>query len=234
MGFRALQEIIELNQCADIQGVSTLIVGEANPILDTRVEIQGLRQDFYKLGMSKFKSEKSSSGDMIIRDQFKNFIRQINFHKGTYFLTADKSNAALAGAEGLNPIYFWPGECYYKNKYYSNIISESQKDSRDKKSTNLAEEYTIKDTPVKLKVPVGKLIYEMAVEFGNISIEDETGEKITLECDRLGRSLDVWFYRRLEIKNEDYNILLKMYKGKFNLKIALDIWNKLKKFTGIF
>jgi hypothetical protein len=234
MGFRALQEIIELNQCADIQGVSTLIIGEANPILDTRVEIQGLRQDLYKLGTSKFTPRKSSSGDMIIRDQFKNFIRQINFHKGIYFLTADKSNAALAGAEGLNPIYFWPGECYYEGKYFSDIISKSQKDSRDKKSTNLVEEYTIKDTPVKLKVPVGKLIYEMAVEFGTISIEDKTGKKVTLECDRLGRTLDGWFYRRLEIKNKDYNILLRKYKGKFNLKIALDIWNKLKKSTGMF
>lgn len=234
MGFRALQEIIELNQCADIQGVSTLIIGEANPILDTRVEIQGLRQDLYKLGMSKFTPRKSSGRDMIIRDQFKNFIRQINFHKGIYFLTADKSNAALAGAEGLNPIYFWPGECYYKNKYYSNIKSESQTNNRDKKSTSFAEEYTIKDTSVKLKVPVGKLIYEMAVEFGTISIEDKRGEKVTLECDRLGRTLDGWFYRRLEIKNKDYNMFLRKYKGKFNLKTASDIWNKLKKFTGIF
>ena len=43
---------------------------------------------------------KLSTGDMIIRDQFKQFLRQIDFHKGMYFLTSDKSNAALAQTEG--------------------------------------------------------------------------------------------------------------------------------------
>ncbi|MEM3473736.1 MAG: hypothetical protein QW735_04020 [archaeon] len=234
MGFRALQEIIELNQCADIQGLSIFISGEVNPILDTRVEIRGLRYDLTKSGTSKFTSHKSSSGDMTIRDQFKNFIKQINFHKGLYFMTSDKSNAALAKAEGLNSIYFWPGECYYEKEHYNNITAESQKDRKDKRSTSFIEEYVIKDTPIKIKVPIGKLIYELAVEFGSISIEDRKGEKVTFECDKLGRSLDDWFYRRLQVKNKEFSKLLKKYKARFNLEDALEIWNKLKKSTEIF
>jgi len=239
MGFRALQEIIELNQSADIIGVSILVIGEANPVLDTRVELQGLRQDFRRLQghleNQNFITKKSSSGDMIIRDQFKNFLKQINFHKGTYFLTADKSNAALARAEGLHPIYFWPGECYYQENYYSKIRGPKI-ERNEKEATSFLEEYKINEceSPVKFKVPIGKLIYEMAVEFGTIDVGDEN-RSIRISCDIFGRSLDNWFYRRLQIKRQDFETLLSKYKGKFELQTVSSLWNTLlSKFAGVF
>ena len=44
-GFRALQEIIMLTNSADISGISIVISGETDPVVDTKVEIEGLRQD---------------------------------------------------------------------------------------------------------------------------------------------------------------------------------------------
>jgi len=172
---------------------------------------------------------------MIIRDQFKNFLKQINFHKGTYFLTADKSNAALARAEGLHPIYFWPGECYYQENYYSKIRGPKI-ERNEKEATSFLEEYKISEceSPVKFKVPIGKLIYEMAVEFGTIDVGDEN-RSIRISCDIFGRSLDNWFYRRLQIKRQDFETLLSKYKGKFELQTVSSLWNTLlSKFAGVF
>jgi len=224
MGFRALQEIIELNQSADISGISLFIVGEANPVLDTRVELQGLREDFYKRDQNKsvpeekimpFRSRKTSSGDMIIRDQFKKFLQQLNFHKGIYFLTADKSNAALARAEGLHPIYFHFPFGYYEN----NSEVELYKVSKEKE--------------IKMGVSIGELIYEMAVQFGTIKI-NLGNEEIKIQCDTKGENLDYWLYRNLRIEQNDFNKLKGNYAGKFSLKKMLNVWNKLiKKFKGV-
>ena len=95
IGYRALQEIMELNQNKGIAGLSIMIVGQFDPVLDTRVELQGLRLDLERerikdiknrhkeektenittsdkikeaLEIESVKSYKSSSGDMIIRD----------------------------------------------------------------------------------------------------------------------------------------------------------------------
>jgi len=224
MGFRALQEIIELSQCTDMPGISLMIVGEANPILDTRVELQGLRDDIWKREISEEKdissnkkklhmtrSMKSSSGDMIIRDQFKEFLKQINFHKGTYFLTADKSNVALARTEGLHPIYFPLSFGFYLN---NPEISPYKINIRDEEA-------------IELRVPIGKLIYEMAVEFGNIRVK--FGDKeIEIRCDSRGETLDHWICRSLRIKQEDFNKLLsEEFIGIFDLNIVADTWKKL-------
>src|SRR5437879_12393365 len=40
----------------------------------------------------------------MIRDQFKAFLRGIDFRKGVFFLTMDKTNASLAAAEGLTAL----------------------------------------------------------------------------------------------------------------------------------
>jgi DNA-binding protein Alba len=90
LGYRALQEILELEASKDIQGVSMIIVGEANPILDTRIELQGLRADFMysrkreeekeerEAGLEQLRLPRMSSGDTIIRDQFKRFLGQMS------------------------------------------------------------------------------------------------------------------------------------------------------------
>jgi len=226
MGFRALQEIIELSQSTDITGISLVIVGEADPVLDTRVELQGLREDLCKRERQHFdfleptyfpfRSLKRSSGDMIIRDQFKKFLRQIDFHKGIYFLTNDKSNAALARTEGLHPIYFRSPSRYYEDQ--SEI------------------------TPYRLHAPneeiimnvlLGKLIYEMTVQFGSIKVKWKDGE-ITLQCDLKGETLDYWIQRKLLIKEDDLKNISKCYKGTFKLDKVIYVWNNLiKNFMGV-
>ncbi len=231
MGFRALQEIIELGQSSDIPGISIIIVGEANPILDTRVELQGLRKDFAKREMSRSRTEegrkrairftrslKTSSGDMIIRDQFKEFLKQINFHKGTYFLTADKSNTALARTEGLHPIYFpFPFKHYEDHaEFKSNYMR-----------TRGGEE-------IDISVPLGRLIYEIAVQFGTIKVK-WADKEISIDCDKKGETLDNWIYRCLQIGRKDFNTLLpEDYTGVFDLNTVEKIWNNLaENFMGL-
>jgi len=231
MGFRALQEIIELGQSSDIPGISLVIVGAANPILDTRVELQGLREDFsrrerinevsaqFHENVLQFtRSLKTSSGDMIIRDQFKDFLKQINFHKGTYFLTADKSNTALARAEGLHPIYFPFPTGFYENKTdFTPYVM-----------------HTIEGEAITIRVPIGKLIYELAVQFGTIKIR-WNNEEIKIQCDTKGETLDNWICRRLRIEQEDLDKLIPdEYSGVFDLNEVSKIWYKLtENFVGL-
>ncbi len=205
MGFRALQEVIELNQNAGIPGVSLLIAGEANPVLDTRIELQGLRADLRKDKQEADdeapQSKKSSSGDMIIRSQFKSFLRQLDFHKGAYFLTADKSNAALARAEGLCPIYVCPPD----DKPPRIKINEKQW--------------------ATVRVPTGKLVYEMAVQFRPLTIR-RGDRNVVVKCDARGEAIDYWIYRKLEIERQNLKELRKDYRGKFSLNKTAEVWNR--------
>lgn len=202
MGFRALQEVIELNQNADLPGISLLVSGDANPILDTRVELQGLRRDLRTSHQGGQRLIKSSSGDMIIRSQFKQFLRQVDFHKGAYFLTADKSNAALARAEGLSPIYIQPPP------RAPHRIRES------------------KGQTIDARVPLGKMIYEMAVQFRPLAIRQGDRE-IEVRCDARGERIEYWLYKSLEFEREDFEELTSAYRGQQDLGKATKVWSKL-------
>lgn len=225
MAFRALQEIIEIDQSPDLPGISLFIVGETDPVLDTKIELQGLRQDLaknrsqktgkYIEELRKTISPKRSTGDIFIRDQFKQFIRQMDFHKGIYFLTADKSNAALSRAEGLFSIYY---------------PLPNQKEVQGIKSDGEVKPVRIpcgKSThePITLSVPLGKLIYELAVQFGNIKINWEDDE-IEIRCDPFGASLDHWVNRELTIKNQ--RVLIDNYatNGKISLDNVERFWSE--------
>jgi len=205
LGFRALQEVIELNQNIDIPGVSLLVVGEANPALDTRTELQGLRADLRRSQQGAAggapRPRKSSSGDMIIRSQFKSFLRQLDFHKGAYFLTADKSNAALARAEGLSPIYVRP-----PSKMSHRILGRGEE--------------------VAVTVPIGKLVYEMAVQFRPLTVKKD-GKDVVIRCDGKGEMIDYWVCRSLQIEKEGFERLRSDYQGKFSLKKVREIWVRL-------
>jgi DNA-binding protein len=182
-GYRALEEILELDQSRDIRGVSLLIVGEADPVLDARVELRGLREDFRKRDSQQTMSRKTSNGDTLIRDQFKAFLRQLSFHKGTFFLTADKSNSALGQAEGLHSIYFPPA---------------NGKSTINMSEVLLPPHLSYEGERLTMAVPVGKLIYEMAVQFGTLFVSSN-GTSVRLDCDTRGDSLEHWISRRLRI-----------------------------------
>jgi DNA-binding protein Alba len=232
LGYRALQEILELEASKDIQGVSMIIVGEANPILDTRIELQGLRADFMysrkreeekeerEAGLEQLRLPRMSSGDTIIRDQFKRFLGQMSFHKGAYFLTADKSNAALARAEGLHPIY-------YKRPTLPGIHLTSA----GILETERIEQFKIplkEMEPITIHVPIGKLVYELAVQFSSILICWDNN-RVRVECDTKGESLDLWTSRSLRIEKEGLRILVNEYEksGRFLLPQVIRVWNEI-------
>ncbi len=221
IGFRSLQEIMDLSENIGIPGVSLLIHGETNPILDIKNTLFGVRKDIRKFAWEAKHNtpysarffKKSSSGDMAIRYQFKKFLNQIDFHKGTFFLTADKSNSAMAQAEGLCPIYM----------PYMNLVTQSSSTFVPPRlPINKKEE----ENQLTIDVPIGNIIYEMAVSFGEIIIS--CGKlSPSIECDRRGDDIGRWVRRQLRIAKEDLTVLLKSYTGKFSLKKAANLHNTI-------
>src|SRR5207247_4976048 len=87
-GKRALNKSTTLKRTEGYQGLSVLVVGPTNP------EQLHLSPDGLTI----------VNADSMIRDQFKSFLRGIDFRKGVFFLTMDKTNASLAAAEGLSSL----------------------------------------------------------------------------------------------------------------------------------
>lgn len=87
IGQRALQEILELDKKdPDRPGLSIMTIGELE-------------------GPDTVKSEDNWWKDSEIRSQFQKFLRNVNFHKGTYFLSQDRVNVMMSGAEGAEGLY---------------------------------------------------------------------------------------------------------------------------------
>ena len=75
---------------------------------------------------------------------------------------------------------------------------------------------------IKVDVPIGKLIFESAVEFGKIGIQWE-GNDIEIKCDNVGKSLENWINKKLQIKG--ISKLIGEYDGKIPLEKILPIKN---------
>jgi len=87
---RALQEFMEINVCADLEGVTIMLTGEIPSDIDF--------------------SGKNTVRDELIRKQIINFFGKICFHKGIYFLTGDRMCAMFARTEGLHAIHLTRGK----------------------------------------------------------------------------------------------------------------------------
>ena len=87
---RALQEFMEINACADLEGVAIMLTGE----IPSDINLSG----------------KNTVRDELIRKQIINFFGKICFHKGIYFLTGDRMCAMFARAEGLHAIHLTRGK----------------------------------------------------------------------------------------------------------------------------
>lgn len=87
---RALQEFMEINACADLEGVAIMLTGE----IPSDIDLSG----------------KNTVRDELIRKQIINFFGKICFHKGIYFLTGDRMCAMFARAEGLHAIHLTRGK----------------------------------------------------------------------------------------------------------------------------
>lgn len=154
IGQRALQEIMDLDRKdEDYPGISIMTIGEIeeSSVADTA--------NWWK--------------DSSIRSQFQNFLSNISFHKGTYFLSQDRVNVMMSGAEGVEGLYLQKPEI------------------KDFKSGVLSIE--------KLR----ELIYELSVQFGEVKINDptEAGPCFHLSIFWPGKHVTDWEKSRLRIES---------------------------------
>jgi hypothetical protein len=141
-GYRALQEIMVLHRTEGFQGLSVLVAGPTNP---DQLRIAPDRATIL-------------NADSLMRDQFKTFLRGVDFHKGVFFLTMDKTNASLAQAEGLSAI-------------------------RIQHPRRLRKGFEVK-TPPEETALLGRVLYELAVEFGRIRVSwSERGQEHHVDLD---------------------------------------------------
>lgn len=152
---RGLQEFIEIGSCIDLEGVSILLTGDIPSELN-------------------FSTEGSATiRDEIIRLHLKEFFKDIDFHKGTYFLTQDKICEMFAKAEGLNAFYLPRQNLDLDNPIYN--------------LTNLSKSRDINN--------ISELIYELGIQYPiSIKCTDQDGDSINLEVetDWADKSLEDW------------------------------------------
>ena len=122
-------------------------------------------------------------------------------------------------AEGLHSIYYAPAA-------WDTFLQEEHRIEPP------MVEYEVEDVPepTYLTVPVGKLIYELAVQFQTIGIEG--GEhRIEPGCDFIGESLSHWVNRGLWIEKWDLGKLVSNYdKGsRYSLERVYKVWADLNK-----
>lgn len=202
-GFRALQEIIELRKNVGHTGVSVVNTGNADTMLDVNSFLKSINENLISLVNNNnqsgrkngFRTPKSASGDMLIRSQFNAFVDGINFKKGTYFLTSDKINAAMCTTAGNDSIY---------------IPKPLLRDKQIIESPQLIPN-------VCRTIPIGTLLYELAVDFGKLYMHIDDSKVVKLECDLKGKSLTPWIRKQLRISKYDLSTLIDEYPGKFDL-----------------
>ncbi len=190
MGYRALQEITSLKRTEAFQGMSVLVVGQTNPE-QLRMTPDGLT---------------ILNADSMIRDQFKTFLRGIEFRKGIFFLTMDKTNASMAAAEGLNALRI-------------------QHPGRLHKGDELS-------MPKEEVVLLARVAYEMAVEFGKVRLSWRDGREhhFDLEGSWTWKSMEHWEAFQLlcsEIDPEFHRALNRYIGGRFDARRVLKEWQKI-------
>lgn len=191
MGYRALQEITALKRTEAFQGMSVLVVGQTNP------EQLRLSPD----GMTIL------NADSMIRDQFKTFLRGIEFRKGIFFLTMDKTNASMAAAEGLSALRI-------------------QHPRRLRKGDEV-------EIPKEEAVLLARVVYELAVEFGKVRVawNDGGAHHLDLEGEWTWKSMEHWEDFQLLVSDTDRGFtkaLGRYVGGRFDAHRILEEWAKLR------
>lgn len=189
-GYRALQEITNLNRAEGFQGLSVLVAGETNPH-----QLQ-LSAD----GMTIL------NADSMIRDQLKAFLRGIEFRKGVFFLTMDKTNASLAAAEGLAAL-------------------RVQHPPRLRKGTTI-------EMPRDESILLARVLYELAVEFGIVRVSWNDGQEHHLDLDGgwSWKSMEHWDAWQLLVADIDpgfHKALARYVGGRFDAKRIQREWERL-------
>ncbi len=190
MGYRALQEITSLKRTEAFQGMSVLVVGQTNPE-QLRLSPDGLT---------------ILNADSMIRDQFKAFLRGIEFRKGIFFLTMDKTNASMAAAEGLSALRI-------------------QHPRRLRKGDEVS-------MPKEETVLLARVVYELAVEFGKVRVAWNDGgpHHLDLEGGWTWKSMEHWEEFQLLAADRDRGFEKAMDKylgGRIDLRRILGVWQEI-------
>ncbi len=190
MGYRALQEITALKRTEAFQGMSVLVVGQTNPE-QLRLSPDGLT---------------ILNADSMIRDQFKTFLRGIEFRKGIFFLTMDKTNASMAAAEGLSAL-------------------RVQHPRRLHKGDEI-------EIPKEETVLLARVVYELAVEFGKVRVSWNEGgaHHMDLEGEWTWKSMEHWEAFQLLCSDTDrafFKAMGRYTDGRLDARHILAEWEKI-------
>ena len=189
-GYRALQEIMNLNRTEGFQGLSVLVAGQTNPE-QLRLSADGVT---------------ILNADSMIRDQFRAFLREIDFRKGVFFLTMDKTNASLAAAEGLTAV-------------------RVQHPHRLRKGDNL-------EMPREESVLLARVLYELAVEFGIVRVSWNDGREHHIDLDGAWSWKGMEHWEAWQVLCADHveglhKALSRYVGGRFDAKRIQREWAKL-------
>lgn len=149
---RGLQELMNLRKRdPDRPGLAIMTVG------DLKSEYDDVDHRNWKL-------------DSQIRSQFQAFLRDISFHKGTFFLSQDRVNVMMSGTEGADGLYL-------------------QKPDLDEFRTG---QFSVED--------FAELVYELAVQFGGIRMQNTGSEPLEICLDVFWPGKQVSDWRKSHVK----------------------------------
>lgn len=155
IGKRALNEVMDLREKDPARpGFAVMTIGE----LQKEREI--IQRNDWKV-------------DALVRDQFKSFLDEIGFHKGTYFLSQNRVNVMMSGTEGGNALFL--------QKPNFTEINEG----------NLSE------------TDFASVLYEICIQFGSIRLRDQETSEIILELSTYwpGKNVSEWESQTMNVVN---------------------------------
>lgn len=153
IGQRALQEVMDLRRKnPDRPGLAMMTIG------DLQHDTKDSKSGDWKI-------------DALIRDQFKNFLDDIGFHKGTYFLSQNRVNVMMSGTEG--------GDALHLEKPVYEDLEEGSVD---------VASFT-------------QLVYELCLQFGTIRLTTQESRDSMLELNAYwpGKQVSDWEHSRLSV-----------------------------------
>ena len=177
VSLRALQEIFLLKRSSDVSGVSVFVSGSMALSVEPNKVIR----------------------DYLIREQFKEFVKNLDFNKGAYFVTADRACASISKAEGIKTLFVKMPELEKEIELFS---------------SNRAN--------------ISEIIYEFAVSFSPLVLKIEKDGKeseIKFEINWNSKDLSDWekWKINMSIIKDELN-MLNFEKTDFHKKM-LQGWN---------
>jgi len=158
LALRAIQEIMTIHRSKDLEGVSMFLTGLVPPEIDfTSRDTMIVR-------------------DSLIRNQFRDFLKGLDFYKGSYFLTSDFNSATLAEAEGLVPLYIRMPHLHQGGYRHKLFVAGD-------------------------KVNLSELIYELSVTFLPLVVKAED-IVLTIRTIWKDKNLEDWENWKLEVEWE--------------------------------